>query len=178
MNTLDAIHSRRAVRNYTDKEIPNEVLAQILEAGRYSPSPLNSQPWHMIVLQDRDTIGKLSKNAHHGPFLSQARVVVIVVVDNNAKTDQWLAQHKQHIYSGVCAMENMWLAAWDFGVGCCWVTVDEKYTREILEIPINQILLGSLVFGFPKGEVRKHIETDRKPIDQIVFYEKYGNIKQ
>ena len=56
MNTIDAIRTRRSVRAWTDQNIPDDMLTQILEAGRWSPSPLNSQPWHFIVVRKKETL--------------------------------------------------------------------------------------------------------------------------
>ncbi|HET6505070.1 MAG TPA: nitroreductase family protein, partial [Amycolatopsis sp.] len=61
METWDAIRSRRNVREYTDEPIAREQLAQILEAGRRSPSSRNWQPWDFVVVTDRDQLGELSK---------------------------------------------------------------------------------------------------------------------
>lgn len=177
MQTLEAIKTRRAVRGWSDKEVSEETLLAILDAGRYAPSPLNSQPWHFTVVRDRETIQKLMEKANHGSFLASAKVVVVVTVSQEAKVDQWLSEHEQHIYSGVCAMENIWLALWDMGLGACWVTVDETTTRSLLAIPENQKLLGSLAFGYPAHPAKPHGEQDRKPLTDMVSYETFGGKK-
>lgn len=151
---------------------------QILEAGRWTPSPLNSHPWHFIVIRKKETLDKLMPKAHHGAFLTRANVVIVVTVDKQAQVDNWLSEHKQHIYSGACAIENMWLATWDLGLGGCWVTVDEKTTREILSIPANQVLIGSLALDYPKEKPALQKVEDRKPLAQMVFYETFGNNKK
>lgn len=174
MQTIEAIKTRRAVRGWSDKEVADDTLQQILDAGRYAPSPLNSQPWHFTVIRNTDTIKKLMEKANHGSFLTAAKVVIVVTVSQEAKVDQWLSEHDQHIYSGVCAMENMWLAAWDMRLGVCWVTVDEKTTRELLGLPDNHKLLGSLALGYQTSPARPHMEQDRKPLSKMVSYEKFG----
>lgn len=174
MQTLEAIKTRRAVRGWSDKEVADDTLQQILEAGRYAPSPLNSQPWHFTVIRNTNTIKKLMEKANHGSFLTAAKVVIVVTVSQEAKVDQWLSEHEQHIYSGVCAMENMWLAAWDMGLGVCWVTVDEKTTRELLGLPDNHKLLGSLALGYPSTPARPRTDKDRRPLSEMVSYEEFG----
>lgn len=174
MQTIEAIKTRRSVRGWNDKDISEEILLGILEAGRLAPSPLNSQPWHFTVVRDKEMINQLVKKAGHGSFLTTAKVVIVVTVSHEAKVDEWLSEHEQHIYSGVCAMENMWLAAWDAGVGSCWVTLDEKTTRALLAIPKEQKLLGSLAIGYPDSEPKPHKEQDRKPLSEMVSYEKFG----
>ena len=135
METIQAIKTRRAVRGWNDQAIPDRTLSQILEAGRFSPSPLNSQPWHFIIIRQKETMANLSSTAQHGSYLAQANVIIVVTVDKNCPIDQWLSEHEQHIYSGVCALQNMWLAAWDLGIGGGWVTVDNMTTRKFLDIP-------------------------------------------
>lgn len=175
MDTLTAIKTRRAVRNWTDQDIPESILLQVLEAGRWAPSPLNSHPWHFIVIRNKETKSKLLPQAHHGAFLIDANVVVAVTIDKNAKVDEWLSEHEQHIYSGACAIENMWLAAWDLGLGGCWITLDEKTTRAILSIPNDQIILGSLALGYPHETPKQHQESDRRSLSEMVSYEKFSN---
>jgi nitroreductase len=174
METIQAIKTRRAVRGWNDQAIPDRTLSQILEAGRFSPSPLNSQPWHFILIRQKETMANLSSTAQHGSYLAQANVIIVVTVDKNCPIDQWLSEHEQHIYSGVCALQNMWLAAWDLGIGGGWVTVDDMTTRKFLDIPNDQCILGSLALGYPKVPPASHSEDDRKPLAEIVFYEKYG----
>ena len=58
---MDIIETRKSVRKYLDKEIPNDVLKQILEAGRLAPSWMNSQPWKFIVVKNQETKNLLSK---------------------------------------------------------------------------------------------------------------------
>ncbi len=174
MQTLEAIKTRRAVREWSDKEVSEEIMIAILDAGRFAPSPLNSQPWHFTVVRNKKTIQKLMEKANHGSFLTSAKVVVVVTVSQEAKVDQWLSEHEQHIYSGVCAMENIWLTAWDMGLGACWVTVDVTTTRKLLAIPENQKLLGSLALGYPAIPAIPHGEEDRRPLADMVSYETFG----
>lgn len=173
MDTLIAIKTRRAVRSWTDQNIPDDVLSQVLDAGRWAPSPLNSHPWHFIVIRNKEAFDKLMPQAHHGTFLTKANVVIAVTVDKKAKVDEWLSENEQHVYSGACAIENMWLAAWDLGLGGCWVTLDEKSAKSVLSIPDDQIILGSLALGYPVEAPEQHQESDRRLLSEIVSYEKF-----
>ncbi len=116
-------------------------------------------------------------HAHHGSFLTKANVVIVVTVDKNAKVDEWLSEHEQHVFSGACAIENMWLAAWDLGLGGCWVTLDGKTAKEMLNIPDDHILLGSLALGYQAETQKIHQESDRRPLAEMVSYELFGNRK-
>ena len=81
---MDIIETRKSVRKYLDKEIPNDVLRQILEAGRLAPSWMNSQPWKFIVVKNQETKNLLSKLSSNQPHVRYADTVIVCVADNNA----------------------------------------------------------------------------------------------
>lgn len=81
---MDIIETRKSVRKYLDKEIPNDVLKQILEAGRLAPSWMNSQPWKFIVVKNQETKDLLSKLSNNQPHVRYADTVIAFVADNNA----------------------------------------------------------------------------------------------
>ena len=81
---MDIIETRKSVRKYLDKEIPNDVLKQILEAGRLAPSWMNSQPWKFIVVKNQETKNLLSKLSSNQPHVRYADTVIVCVADNNA----------------------------------------------------------------------------------------------
>ena len=82
MDVYQCIRSRRTVRDYKPDPIPQEALTKILQAGRWAPSSSDSQKWHFIVVQDRDTLGALGKIATQGSFIGQAPLAIAVVMDN------------------------------------------------------------------------------------------------
>lgn len=186
MDVVEAIKSRRSVRAWTQEDIPKDIISQILEAGRWSPSPLNSQPWHFIVIKNRQTIETLCSGAREGSFLKFANTCIVVTVkeevlspdgsENNERISliAWLKEHDQYVYSAVCALQNMWLTAWSMGVGGCWVTVDKTAIYKLLEIPDSEKIIGSLALGKILGTPLAHKDTDRKPLSEMVFVEKYG----
>lgn len=173
MDALQTILNRHSVRDWSDKDVPADILSQILEAGRRSPSPLNSQPWHFIVVQNQDTIEKLMGYAKHGSFLSRAAAVIVVTIEKPVEIDKWLDEHEQYLFSGAAALYNMWLTSSALGLGSCWVTMDEQKTEEILSIPSSQKIIGSLATGYPKTDVL-HI-APKKTLEEVVSYEKYGH---
>jgi len=172
VETLEAIASRRSVRHWTEEDVPEGILLKILEAGRSAPSPLNSQPWHFVVVRDKGSIGKLMRYANHGTFLTHARAIIVVSVEKNAKVDEWLAGLEQHLYSAACALQNMWLAAWGLGLGGCWVSLDEPKAGKLLGMPADQKVVGCLALGY-SGEGER-AATPKKMLAEMVSYEKYG----
>jgi len=187
----DTIRSRRAIRAWTDEDISDQDLMNILESGRWSPSPLNSQPWHFTVVRRKETIEAMCKDAREGAFLRNAKIVIVVSVERkvipNADVQNtervslinWLAEHEQYTYSAAGALQNMWLTTWDMGLGACCVTIERKSTYELLGIPKEHEIIASLALGHILGNPVHHKDSDRKPMTEIISYERYGNkVKQ
>ena len=81
MNVFEAVRTILAVRSYQDRPVPDPVLRRILEAGRLTGSAVNRQPWHFIMVQDRETLRELGAMAQTGPYVAQAPLAIVVAVD-------------------------------------------------------------------------------------------------
>lgn len=81
---MDLIETRKSVRQYSDKKIPDDILKQILNAGRLAPSWMNSQPWQFIAVRNQETKDLLSKLSNNQPHVKFADTVIICIADNNA----------------------------------------------------------------------------------------------
>lgn len=174
MDILDLIKQRRAVRAFTDKALKERDIETILQAGQYAPSPLNSQPWHFTLIRNKETLSTLAEKAQHASFLSQAQLLIIVTVDTGIDIDTWLKQHNQHLYSGAVAMQNMWLAAVVLDIGCCWVTLDEAFTKAQISIPEEHTIIGGLALGYPKELLKDHADEDRKALPSLTSLEQFN----
>ena len=147
-----------------DKPIPDAALLKILEAGRLAPSSKNSQPWHFIVIESKETLTKIASLTPTGPHLTKAPLAIAVVMDG-AKLPE---------VDGTRAIQNMILEAWDLGIGSCWITnFYDDGVKEILGVPPRMKLVTVLPFGYPK-ERKTNRKKIRKPIEEIVSYEKLG----
>ncbi len=163
MDTFTCIRTRREIRDYLDKPIPEESLTRILEAGRLAPSSKNSQPWHFIVITDRGTLTKVSKLTPTGDHIAKAPMAIAVLMDC-AKLPE---------VDGARAIQNMVLAAWDIGIGACWITnFYDDGVKELLGAPQRMKLITVLPFGYPR-EPKTNREKIRKRIEEIVHYEKF-----
>jgi len=174
MNIFKLIKQRRAVRTYTDKKLSEKDIETILQAGQYAPSPLNSQPWHFTLIRNKKNLNVLAEKAQHAPFLSEAQLLIIVTVNTKIDIDDWLKQHNQHLYSGAAAMQNMWLAACELDIGCCWVTLDEAFTKKKILIPKEQTIIGGLALGHNKDPIKPHAKEDRKALPLLTSFEKFN----
>jgi nitroreductase len=165
MDTFECIRKRRDIRSFTDREVSDEVIVKIIEAGRLAPSAMNLQPWHFISIKDRQTIKALGPLCTSGRFVVDASFAVVVVTDPS---------NKWHEIDGARAVQNMALFAWNEGVGSCWIgAINREKVKEILEIPKNLHVLTILPFGYPEEFTVKR-KKNRKSLDEIFHREKFG----
>ena len=146
---IDLILSRRSIRKYEKKEIPEDVLNQILEAGRNAPSAANKQPIHFIILKDHETKKKLSTTFSR--FLKDAPVVIVGCANVKALlTGRWA------VVDTTISLQNMVIGAWGLGVGSCWIgSFNEKKVKETLMIPNNWKVVALLTLGYPAEQPKQ-----------------------
>ena len=171
MDVYQCIRSRRTVRDYKPDPIPQELVRKILQAGRWAPSSSDTQKWHFIVIQNRDTLAALGNIATQGPFMAQAPLAIAVVMDNATRPQLDAGR----------ALQQMELMAWSQGVGMCFVGVREadqqQAVKKLLGIPEALELITLLPFGY-RAEGPKGPGTPRKPMEDIVHWERFGeNVK-
>ena len=166
METWDAIRSRRNVRSFTDESIPPEDLDRILEAGRRSPSSMNWQPWHFLVVTDRTQLEELSRvwqGAGH-VATSAATVAFVVPIPEDDMHRDWTQ------YDLGQATMCMMLAATDLGVGTGHAAVqDQAMARTVLGHPDSHFCAYLLALGYPADRSLKPIsKPNRRPFDDVV----------
>jgi len=164
VDTLRCIRTRREVRDYLDKPVPQESVQQILEAGRLAPSSKNSQPWHFIVIRNKDTLRRISDLTPTGKHIAQAPLAIAILMDG-AKLPE---------IDGTRAAQNMVLAAWSLGIGSCWITnFYDDGVKELLQVPQRMKLVTVMPFGYPT-EPMTNRKKNRKQMSEIVHEEKFG----
>lgn len=117
-STLEDLKNRRSCRSYQPRQITEEELQQVLEAGTYAPTGRGAQAPIIVVVQDKETIAALSRqnaafmgNPEADPFYG-APTVLIVLADKSRPT---------YLYDGSCVMDNLLNAAQAVGLGACWI---------------------------------------------------------
>ena len=167
MDVLEAIRNRRSIRSYLDKEVEEEKVDIILEAGRWAPSASNKQAWQFIVVRDLEIRKKLAKAHPFGRWMDQSPVVIVVLGDPEIHP-------KYHLCDPHNAVQNMLLAAFSLGLGTCWMGVRdgavEPEFRKILNIPENLRVVCAVSVGY--SDVDRN--SSRQPIENIVSWDKYG----
>lgn len=170
MSVLDVIKNRDSIRKYKDKSMPKDELSKILEAARLAQSAANRQPWQFIVVTDPLMKQRLVEAADSRSFVGKAAAVLICLADS--KRSAKVGLFEGFLIDLAIATENMALTAWDLGIGSCWIgAFDEEKVKELLDVPGNFRVASLLTLGYPDEKPRaKH----RKPLSEIVYYEKYG----
>ncbi|MFW9879746.1 MAG: nitroreductase family protein [Candidatus Thorarchaeota archaeon] len=157
---LEFIKGRRSIRSFQDKHLSEKDIEMILEAGRWTPSASNHQPWEFIVIKNKEILEKISRNAFYGKFIKEAPVL-IAIVGKIKISPKWCI-----IDTSLVSM-NMILMAWSLGIGTCWIgAMNREKVKVILGLSENDYLLTVLPFGYIKGSIPE--PKPRKPFNKIV----------
>jgi nitroreductase len=170
MNVSDAIRSKRAVRKFQDKPLPEEVVRAILNAGRRSQSSKNEQGWQFIAIRDKSVLKALSECGTWAGHLAGAALgVAILTPEPTAKF--------QTMFDAGQAAAFMQLAAWELGVGSVPASIYEhEKARAILGFPPEWHLRIALSFGYPADEEKLSAapkKGGRRSLEEVVHWEKW-----
>ena len=166
---LEAIRKRQSVRNYQNKEIPEEILQEILEAGRLAPSASNRQGCKFILVKDEHLKQKLVPVCRNQKFIGEASVVIVGCA-TNLEHIMPCGEHSYPIDLAI-ALDHMSLQAAALGLGTCWIgAFYQDEVKEILDVPEGVRVVNLLTLGYPK---KLGTKTGRKPLSEIICYNKY-----
>ncbi|QOL80025.1 5,6-dimethylbenzimidazole synthase [Pseudooceanicola spongiae] len=199
-----AIHTRRDVRDqFLPDAIPDEVLNKLLNAAHHAPSVGFMQPWNFIILraqEDRDRIWQAFSRANEEAAemfsgdrqatyrslklegIRKAPVNICVTCDRTRGGEVVLGRthnRDMDLYSTVCAIQNLWLAARAEGIGMGWVSIfHDADLRTLLNIPKRIAIVGYLCLGYvdelyeqPELEVKGWAR--RTPLEDLIFEGKW-----
>jgi len=166
-NFYELFTRRRSVRDFSDRDIENEVLDRILETGRRAPSAANCQPWHFIIL----------KKGNRGDFDSLLQksfsTAPVIIVGCAEREKAWVRKADGMNYAWVdvaIAMTEMVTAATAEGIGTCWIAAfDPEKVKMALGIPPRIDVVAALAMGYPKEPLVRE-EKRRKDIREIIHY--------
>ncbi len=168
VETWDAIRSRRNVREYTSEPIAGDLLEQIVEAGRRSPSSRNWQPWDFVVVTDRKQLTELAKVWRGAGHVARSAATIALVAPVSGD-----ARHRDtvHYDLGQATMSIM-LAAAGLGIGSGHAGVsDQRLASKILGYPDGRFCPYLIALGYPAGRPLAPIRRpDRRPFDAVVHW--------
>lgn len=162
---FEAVRTVLAVREFQDREIPPDVLRRIVEAGRLTGSSINLQPWHFVVVQNRDTLRELAPLAKTGPYIATAPAAIVVAVERESRYG---------VSDASRAIQSMVLSAWADGVGSNWVGfVNLEDVARAVGLPQTHEVVAVLPFGYPVRSLGKG-KKKRKSLAEVASLERFG----
>ncbi len=155
---MEVIYKRRSIRKFTTEPVPREKIQEFIKAGMNAPSAGNAQPWHYIIIDDRDTLNRIADCHTYGKMLFKAPAAIIVCAEPA------LERHPGFwVQDCAAATENILLEIVDQGYGAVWLGVHpnrqlETFLQNILGIPKTIIPFCGIALGRPAEEkARKDI---------------------
>jgi nitroreductase len=161
---FEAVRTALAVREYQDREIPDDVVDSIVEAGHLTASSNNQQPWHFVVVRDRRGLQALGGLVKTGPYIAGAGAAVVVAYE---RTSPYAVSDASR------AVQSMVLTAWADGAGSNWAGFGHlDGVREQVGLPDTYEVLCVVPFGYPKHAVKG--KKNRKPLAEVASLGRYG----
>jgi nitroreductase len=165
MDAMEAILTRRSVRQYTEGSIPADTVQSLLEAAMSAPSAGNQQPWQYVVIDDRNILDSIPKVHPYSGMLKQAPLAIVVCGDmerEKYKGDYWVQDCS-------AATQNLLIAARALGLGAVWLGVYPLEDRirgltKLLNLPEHIIPLAVISIGHPASEQGRVNRYDMKRI--------------
>lgn len=171
MSFIDIIKQRYSVRHYEQREVEQEKIDQILEAGRLSPTAMNKQPQKIFVLKSKESLDKLSSVTR---MTYRAPLVLLVCYDRDLSwknTPQTFGEDYDGGEMDACVIgTQMMNMATELGLGTLWARgFDSKKIHDLFELPENIRVCFILDIGYPSKESVNH-HTGRKDLEETVCY--------
>ena len=169
MEFMEVVGSRRSIRKYIPKDLPEEKLANILEAARLAPSGGNRQSWKFIVIREKEMKAKVAEACSKQLWMADASVIIVGCwIPMPGRDDIRLARDV------TMAMEHIVLAAVNEGFGTCWIGASSRRRvnalRSLLRVPPEVGINASITIGYSAAPPR---QKETKKIEEIVCYESY-----
>ncbi len=162
MDVKDAISSRRSIRKYERREMPKELLVEILEAARLAPSSSNLQAWNAVVVTDDGVRKSLVPASGNQGFVADCSAYFVGVAEDD-----------YHAIDIAIAFDHISLRATELGLGTCWIgDFDPQMVKDILGIPPNLKVYICMTLGFP---AQKPSARKRKKLGEILFRDRWGS---
>lgn len=164
----------RQARLYRPDPIPPDVVQELLEVARWTGSSRNSQPWHFIVIDDKDVLRQISELRPNINWVADAPLAIAIVLDGDNPTTEAFDEGR--------ITERLLIAARLLGLGggTAWYGTEEQRAeaKRILGIPPERHAHSVVVLGYPvttKDHRPNPVAGGRKPLEEIVSYNRYGN---
>lgn len=164
-DVFETVRTALAVREYKDQAVPEDLVHRIVEAGRLTASSMNGQPWHFVVVLQRERLQELGALDRTGPYVSGAALAIVVGYESASRFG---------VSDASRAIQSMILTAWSEGVGSNWTGFNNlEEVRRWCDLPDSYSVLAVIPFGYPSHSIGKG-QKNRKPLSEIASLEHFG----
>jgi len=163
MEMLNIIKSRRSIRKFKEEPVPDSIIYEILEAGRWSPSGRNNQPWRFVVIKNRDIKEKLASLTKYTKIVNNSDFCITIFFHTPSGYDR----DKDLMSIGAC-IQNMLLQAHASGIGSVWlgeILKNKEKINPILEIGEENENMALIAFGYPDEDG----DSDRLNMNELLL---------
>jgi nitroreductase len=183
MDVIKAIKERRSVRRFKPDPVSDKDITELLDAARWAPSWANVQCWKFVVVTDAAVKEKLASTVAQGnrggEAIKQAPVLIVACSETGKsgliRGEPGSDKGDWYMFDLALALQNFTLAAYSLGLGTLHVGwFDAKKAAEIINVPTGVVVVELMPLGYPEGSAAG---APRKALEEIVFYEKYGDKK-
>jgi len=153
MDAVEAILTRRSIRKYTDENIPEGLVTELLEAAMAAPSAGNQQPWQFVTIDDRRVLDAIPEFHPYSQMLTEAPLAILVCIDEEIEK----MAKGYAVQDCAAATENILLAAHGKGLGAVWLGVHPvaervEAVRKLLGLPDHVMPFALISIGHPAEE--------------------------
>lgn len=163
MEVKAAILARRSIRKYEKREIPEDVLEQLLEVAREAPSSDNKQRWHIIVVMDEELKDRLVPVCGNQKFIGECSAFLVGVLEPSADYS---------VIDVTIALDHLSLRAVELGLGTCWIgDFEPERVKGVLGVPGDREIPVCMTLGYPSAVPGA---KTRKKLSDLIRKDRWG----
>jgi nitroreductase len=166
MDTFECITTKLELRDFSQQDVPSDIRLKILEAARLTGTGMNTQHWRFILVDKSENLKRLADDSTSGNWVVGANFAIIILTN---------PRYGFHMIDAGRVLQNMQLAAWNYGVGSGLFTgIKQEQLKSDFEIPndLNPTVIAG--FGYPARKIMGK-RKNRLSLHELVYHEKYGN---
>jgi len=174
MDVKEAIKKRKSIRKFKKKEVPDNLIKEVIDAARKAPSGHNLQPWHFVVIKSKE---KLLRFKEQGVFVREwvceAPVIIVCCAEKEAYSPHSIKEHEENMSMINLSLASAFLVlrATELGLGTCFVAwCYKEKIKKILGVPENIMIPYVIAMGYPDEEPEP---KERKELKEIMNFEKW-----
>ena len=163
MDAIQALKTRRSIRDYTPAPVDKSVIEDIVDCGRLAATARNVQPWEFVVVTRAETRARIADLVPNGPYIRFVPVCIAVLCKEGT----------YYVEDGCAATQNLLVAAHAHGLGSCWIAGDKKpyvdAVLEILEAPGGYKLVSLVCVGHTQAKPA----PQKRALSEVIHWERF-----